>query len=141
MRTRAMRPAGFTLIEMLITVAILILIAAIAVPNYRNHVLRANRTDAKAALTRIAAAQEKFYLQNNSYTADLGPNGLNTDASSQHYALVVGSDDLTTGFIATATPTGGQLQDKTCHSLRIDNFGNKTAADSENNDSSAACWR
>ncbi|MBT8144578.1 MAG: type IV pilin protein [Gammaproteobacteria bacterium] len=133
--------AGFTLIELVITVAILIILAAIAVPNYRNHVIRSNRTDGMATLMRIAAAQEKFYLQNNSYTADLSAAGLNVGNSSDYYTYVVASDDLTSRFTATASPVESQKQDDKCATLSLDNFGNKSARDGDNNDTTSTCWR
>ena len=62
---------GITLIELMIVVVIIGIMAAIAYPNYREFVARANRNEAKAALLRIATNQERFYLQNNSYTCDM----------------------------------------------------------------------
>ena len=64
------RMHGVTLIELLIVIVVIGILAAIAVPSYRNYVLRAQRTDAMSALLRVAAAQEKFYLQNNTYADD-----------------------------------------------------------------------
>src|SRR5687767_6796375 len=66
---RAMR--GITLIELMIVVVIVAILAGIAIPNYRAYTLRAQRTDATSALLRVGSAQEKFYLQNNTYTSNL----------------------------------------------------------------------
>ena len=65
------RMRGITLIELMVVVVVIGIMAAIAYPNYREFVARANRNEAKAALLRIATNQERFYLQNNSYTCDL----------------------------------------------------------------------
>jgi type IV pilus assembly protein PilE len=62
---------GITLIELMIVIVVIGIMAAIAYPNYREFVARANRNEAKAALLRIATNQERFYLQNNSYTCDM----------------------------------------------------------------------
>ena len=62
--------SGFTLMELMITLAIVALLAAIAVPSYREYIIRSNRIDATSALLKIAAAQEKFFLQNNSYATN-----------------------------------------------------------------------
>ena len=75
------KSAGMTLIELMIVVAIVALLASIAVPSYRQYVLRANRIEATTALLQLAAAQEKFYLQNNTYAGnalidDAPPAGL-----------------------------------------------------------------
>ncbi len=70
---------GVTLIELVVVVAIVALLATIAIPSYRQFVLRSHRAEAKSALLNLAAAQEKFYLQNNTYTDaldDAPPDGL-----------------------------------------------------------------
>jgi len=61
------RQRGMTLMEIIVVVVIVGLLAAIAVPSYRQYVIRTQRTDATVALLRLATAQEKFYLQNNTY--------------------------------------------------------------------------
>jgi type IV pilus assembly protein PilE len=58
---------GVTLIELMIVIIVVAVLASIAIPSYRQYVLRSHRTEAKAALMNVAAAQEKFYLQNNTY--------------------------------------------------------------------------
>jgi type IV pilus assembly protein PilE len=77
---------GITLIELMIVVVVIGIMAAVAYPNYREFVARANRNEAKAALLRIATNQERFYLQNNTYTCDMTrlgfpvPNNFVTDS-------------------------------------------------------------
>lgn len=131
---------GFTLIELLIAVSIILILGAIAVPNYRNHVMRANRSDAMATLLQVAAAQEKFYMQNNSYTGDLGATGLNvgSDSASGHYTITIQGANAD-GFAATATPitTGSQAHDSQCTTFRIDQQGTKSATGTN----AAKCWR
>ena len=63
---------GFTLIELMIVIVVVAVLAAIAMPSYRQYVLRTHRTEAKRTLLNVAVAQEKFYLQNNTYA---GPSG------------------------------------------------------------------
>ncbi|MBT8135971.1 MAG: type IV pilin protein [Gammaproteobacteria bacterium] len=136
------RQTGFTLTELMITVAILIILAAIAVPNYRGHVLRSQRSDAMAALLRVAAAQEKFYLQNNTYTNDLGASGLDlgTASGDGHFTLQINNADLQ-GFDAAATATGGQTADKKCAFFSLDEQGTKFARDDDENNTTDICWR
>jgi len=133
---------GFTLTELMFTVAIVIILAALAIPNYRGHVLRTNRTDATAALMRIAAEQEKFYLQNNTYTNDLGAAGLNVGgaSASKNYALAVANADLQ-GYDATATAKGSQANDSTCAVFALDEQGQRTAEADDHSDTSDLCWR
>ena len=64
------KSSGVTLIELMIVVAIVAVLAAVAIPSYRSYLLRSHRAEAKAALLNLAAAQEKFYLQNNTYAAN-----------------------------------------------------------------------
>jgi len=71
---------GVTLLELMTVVVIIGVLTSIAIPSYRRYTLRAQRSDATAALLRIAAAQEKFYLQNNTYTTTVGAGGLNLGA-------------------------------------------------------------
>ena len=61
---------GFTLIELMVVVLVAAILAGFAVPSYQNYVLRSGRTDATVALLKLAAAQEKFYLQNGVYAPE-----------------------------------------------------------------------
>lgn len=66
---------GFTLIEMMIVVAIIGILAAVAYPSYAEHVKRGNRSEGQALLSDIAAAQERYYSQNNRYITATGEIG------------------------------------------------------------------
>jgi type IV pilus assembly protein PilE len=144
--------AGVTLLELMIVVVIVAILAGIAIPNYRQYVMRANRSDATAALLRIASAQEKVYLQANTYTNNLTaapPTGLGVQGGvSEHgwYTLTIANPavgDLTNGFTATATPVAGTVQaaDTRCASFTINETGQRTASDSASALSTAECWR
>jgi type IV pilus assembly protein PilE len=135
---------GFTLIELMIVVLVVAVLASIAVPSYRQYVLRSHRTEAKAALLNVAAAQEKFYLQNNTYTTALTaapPAGLGIAAttSNGYYNIAIGGANAAT-FSVTATATGTQTEDTACASFTIDALGVKSAKNKGNGDNSAACW-
>ena len=70
--------SGITLIELMIVVVIVSILAAFAFPNYQEFSARAKRNEAKAALLRIATNQERFYLNNNTFTQDLTALGFAT---------------------------------------------------------------
>src|SRR5213595_20471 len=88
---RPHRMRGMTLIELMVVVAIVAILASLAVGSYRRYMLRANRTDATAALLRIQVAEEKFFLQNNVYTIDLSGAGLGVPSPTPNgfYTLAV----------------------------------------------------
>ncbi len=118
------RASGFSLVELMVVVTMVGILSAIAMPSYRSYMLKANRTDAKASLLKIAAAQEKHYLQNNTYTADLAE--LNQEAISgyDHFTLAITQADAT-GFIATATAREQQVQDDACLLFAMNELGRK----------------
>ena len=132
-------PRGFTLIELLVVIVIVAVLASIAVPSYRQHVLRMRRTEAMRTLLNVAAAQEKFYLHNNTYA---GPSALETappaglgiphTTENGHYAIEITAGDVAE-FTASATAQGEQAKDARCATFTIDQAGAKTAT-------SADCW-
>lgn len=128
---------GVTLMELLIVIVVVSILASIAIPSYRNYLIRTQRTDATAALLRLAAAQEKFYLQNNTYTTELGNAGLNLGTTSEHGWYTINVAVATnTGFRATATPVAGgaQASDAHCASFSINETGRRDATNTD-------CWR
>jgi type IV pilus assembly protein PilE len=146
--TRDGRAHGFSLIELLIVIVIVGLLVGIAVPGYRQYVQRANRGDATAALLRIGAAQERFYLQNGRYAADTDemrdapPGGLGIEGTERNFYVLTMTDGDAVGFTATATVRegGSQGDDEDCWSFQINEQGQRIARDRGGaiND---ACWR
>ena len=105
---------GVTLIELVVVVAIVALLATIAIPSYRQFVLRSHRAEAKSALLDLAAAQEKCDLKNNTYTDaidDAPPDGLGLLATTEggYYTIAVDDADADS-FTATATAAAGQAE-------------------------------
>lgn len=136
--------AGFNLIELMIVVVIIVILATIAFPNYRQYVQRSNRTDAKASLLRIASEQEKFFMQNNRYTNDFSPAGLDMDATSEegYYNLNIAAGatgNINTSFVISATPVAGERQadDGPCQTFSLSDQNVRNSAP----DGPDICWR
>ena len=136
------KSAGFSLIELMITVVIIAIVTSIALPSYREHVKRTMRTDATSTLLRLAAEQEKFYISNNTYTDDIADLDI-TGTDEGLYTLAISSTDLIVTFIGTATAKTGESQagDSACKSFSIDANGSRTALDDTSTDNSEFCWR
>lgn len=143
---------GFSLIELMIALVIVAVLASIAVPNYRQYILKSHRAEAKAALLAVAAAQERFYLQNNSYTTNLTggagdvPPGLgivdydtsttpDVETENLWYKIEVTTPNAN-AFSVTATPIGKQTDDKKCTSFTLTSAGTKSSTGTAGD----ACW-
>ena len=133
-REGAMREQrGFTLIELMVVVAIIAIIAAFAMPSYLRYGFRARRVDGQELLLRVANAQERYYATHNQY-GSLDQLGYTTVASrlseKGFYRLdieLLADTGPAMGFTATAVVVPGGLQRKDdCKNLEIDDAGRKT---------------
>lgn len=127
---------GFTLIELMIAVAVVAILAAVALPGYQQFIRKARRADGKEALIRLQIDQEKWRTSNASYTSTLGGGGLgwaSTNSAEGHYTIAITASSAT-GFTATATGTGSQASDSGCTPLTL------TVAVGGETKSPAGCW-
>lgn len=137
--------AGFTLIEVMIVVAIIGILAAIAYPSYDEYVKRGNRTEGQALLSEVAARQERFFAQNNRYVttaADIGKlqlrgtSGTTVTSDTGKYTLSIGTANGDGGYTLTATQ---QFSDTACGNLTLTALGTKGRSGSGK--TIQECWR
>ncbi len=133
---------GFTLVEILITLAIVGILAAVALPAYQDSQLRAGRAEGKNALMQVASDQERFYSNGFTYSTNAVPLATTPAASlmSQNgkYRVTVAAcagGTIATCYLATATPQGGQTDDE-CGNLTINSTGVRAATSGTNDE----CW-
>ena len=138
-RRYAWRVAGFSLVEMLVVVALIGIIAAVAYPSYTQFVTRSNRTVAHSLMTQIADRQEQFFLDNKRYAAGLGELGyaaaaisVNSDSApvdpadpDRIYTLQLVNTSATTFTVNAAPALSQAARDETCQTLTLTHRGQK----------------
>lgn len=132
---------GFSLIELMIAVAIVTIIAAIAYPAYTDQVQKNNRSDAKVALMQLSQAMQRLYTEENSYiSATLGGGGIYPSTSPEGYYTLSISDLDATTYTLTATPVAGAptAKDSKCTSFSLTSTNIKSATGTL---SAAKCWK
>ena len=133
---------GFTLIELMIVVAIVAILAAIAYPSYTHYIIKTRRAAAEGCLSEYANYMERYYTTNLRYdtSTDTPPvaNELpaldcaSTAQTGNYYSYTFGN--LTASdYTINAAPTGAQVADTECGTLSLDQGGTRTPADT-------SCW-
>jgi type IV pilus assembly protein PilE len=148
---------GFTLIELMVVVAIATILMIVAIPTYITQVRQSRRVDARTAVLDLASREERFFSTNGStYTAIPGSLGYTTAfpsvVGSGYYQVTVCSPaaacdpnanvPAAPSYYVTAVPTAGssQLQDTTCQTFAVDSTGTEFAFNNAGANTTATCW-
>ena len=119
---------GFTLIELMVVLAVAAILSAVAFPSYQSQVAKGRRADAKQALVELAQKLERFYTERGSFAgASLGSGGLYPLVSSGGYYSLAITSQSADGFTVTATPRGNQAGDA-CGVLGYNHLGDRSVA-------------
>lgn len=135
------RARGFTLIELMITVAIVAILASLAYPSYNRYLGRTYRAAAKGYMLQVSNLQQRYLLDQRGYAANLGALNLTVPSDiSGNYTITTELKAGTTppGFTVTAVPSTAQSnRDPNCGTLKVDEAGVKTPTPTGGGDS---CW-
>jgi type IV pilus assembly protein PilE len=130
---------GFTLIELMVSVAIVGLLIALALPSYQASVRKSNRADAQISLTKFSSLQEKYFFQNNQYSGDMGVLVTGTataapmDSDDGHYSIAVTLSGGGSAWSMIATAQDNQASDTDCATITLNSLGTKGGTSSD-------CW-
>lgn len=132
------RNSGFTLIELMITVAIIAILTLVALPSYRDYTMRANRSVAAGFLLEVANQQERNFLDERVYATDMTDLGLAIPREvSANYTITTAGNNAATppSYTISAAPAGSQAGDD-CGTLTLNNTGTKGHAAG-----ASRCWK
>ncbi len=133
------RNFGFTLIELMIAVAIVSILAAVALPSYQQHVMKTRRALAKGCLIELGQHMERQYTTSMSYASATLPITSCTEDLVSSYTFAFGAGQPTaTTYLINATPAGPQSGDTQCGTLGLTQNGTRSVS---GNLSSQVCWK
>jgi type IV pilus assembly protein PilE len=143
--------AGFSLIELMVSVLIAAILLTIAVPAYQTFIRKGRRTQAKTAVLELAAREETLFSTTNAYSnvpaaVGYGAGAFPQPVGNNYYTINVVVPAAAAGvppsFVVTALPVAGSSQalDSACQLFSVDQLGNQTALDSGGAVNSQTCW-
>ena len=137
-RTMRHQHQGFTLIELMIVVAIVGILAAVAYPSYAEYIRRGHRAEARAGLLQAAQWMERAATAKGTYPLEADfPAALKTVPNNRYDVSIASADGAT--FTLTATPKGAQVGDK-CGNYTLANTGLRGAKGVTTGDIVTECW-
>lgn len=128
--------AGFTLIELMITVVIIGILASIALPSYTSYVVKTRRAEAMSELTKAQTVIERCYGANFTYVGACSPA---TPTTTPNGFYIITASSAATTYTFTATAAGPQAGDTTCATMTIDQANQKLAFDASAT-AQTVCW-
>jgi len=144
-RSFASSSAGFTLIELMIVVAIIGVLTMIAIPSYDSYLIRTRRAEGRKELMTLAAAQERFFTNCNLFAPSiagtqndctgLGRGSATPLTENGYYQISLATS--ATGYTLTATPQGHQAKDDACKTITLTDTGTKASTGSG---TAKQCW-
>lgn len=132
-----MHKGGFSLIELMLALAILGILLAISYPSYQQHVLRSYRSEATSSLLQLANAQEQYRADHGVYSSDFSVLGGAAQSPSARYRLSITLLDAEQGFELAATAQGLQQADTACSSFTLNHYGQRNTSIP----ASVDCWQ
>ena len=125
------RGAGFTLIELMVAVAVVAILAAIAYPSYTGQIVKTRRSAGAACLMEQAQFMERYYSTNMGYAGAVLPDTACTKDLGDHYSFEFSAGPDATSYTLSAIPQGQQeSRDSQCGTLSINERGTKAASGS-----------
>lgn len=131
---------GFSLLELLIVLAIVAILAGISFPAYQSHLIKARRTDGQVALFHLATAMEKYAVDNHGYQgADLQKLKINPESSQKYYELhIIKAEEM--DFLISAEPINTQTKDNACGTLAMNDKSEKGILSGNQLVVDKSCW-
>lgn len=131
------RQRAFSLIELMTVVAVIGILAAIAIPNYRDYLMKTRRASATGCLMELAQFMERHYTTHMSYADAVLPQTACQTELGGFYNFGYGAALTGSTYLLEAIPQGGQTADTLCATLRINQAGARSVTGTG---SAAACW-
>jgi type IV pilus assembly protein PilE len=144
----ANRSSGFSLIELMVVVAIAAILVSVAAASYQSQVQKSRRTEARTALLDLATREERYFSTNNFYSnlpADMG-YGTFTPVGSGYYNVTIAVTPANAGtvpptqagYLIKATAIGIQVSDASCQTFTVDQTGTQGSTGTA---PVATCWQ